>query len=276
VKFTRKGGRITARLAVAGNLVRVEVEDDGLGIAPEALAHIFESTRNEATGLERAEGGAFVGLALVKGIVELHGGTVEARSAGLDKGATFACLFQSSPWNGSEGEGVGLRSRGNPQALHTIAAVTPSETNSLRGKRLLVVEDAVDTAQTLAEVFEALGAKVDIAGSVAAAQSAIDAHIYDLLVCDLGLPDGNGLPFLRSLKSSANLNARAPAIALTAHVDDDAARACREAGFEVHMGKPFEVVRLAAVATRLVEDASRLGGALRAGRGPTRDPRDTP
>jgi signal transduction histidine kinase/PAS domain-containing protein/ActR/RegA family two-component response regulator len=220
VKFTRAGGCVTlsTRNGPDGQAV-VEIRDTGIGIEPEALPRIFDAFEQASMG--RQFGGLGLGLAISKTIADLHGGTLTAHSAGRNKGATFTLTLAT------------VASQDQPE--HSRAAPRPAEARSLR---ILLVEDHRDTARVMGRAIQAMGHQIDMALSVNEAMECSSAHEYDLLISDIGLPDGNGLGLIQQIRRE-----RGPiiGIALSGYgMDSDVARS-REAGFLAHLTKPVNL-----------------------------------
>ena len=236
VKFTPEGGTITIRTRNEDgqgveHLV-VEVSDTGIGIEPEVLPRIFDPFQQGETTITRKFGGLGLGLAICKGIVDAHGGTIGVESGGKGRGTTFRVVLKALPEQavGGDGEPVG----GFPEADRRH----PSPL------RVLVVEDEPATLRLMARLIRGLGHAVTTAGTIASAYEAFEAGEFDLIVSDIGLPDGTGLELMRRVVA---LRGRIPAIALTGYgMEDDIIRS-REAGFTAHMTKPIDFTKLEAM-----------------------------
>ena len=232
-KFTPVGGSITVstRDAPDGGLL-IHVIDTGIGIEPERLSHIFGAFEQGDRSVTRTFGGLGLGLSIGRGLMELHGGSLTATSAGRGQGATFTASF--------------------PPTI-TFAAASGSKAHDLplrHGERrceILLVEDHPDTAHAMARVLKGMGHRVRIAQSVAAAMAAA-AEPFDLLICDIGLPDGNGLDLLKQLRQSRPVKA----IALSGFGMEEDIRKSEEAGFLAHLTKPVELAQLEAAINRLI------------------------
>jgi signal transduction histidine kinase/CHASE1-domain containing sensor protein len=244
VKFTPAGGHVAVRLSVTGSLVRVEVEDDGVGIPPALLPDVFERFRQLDTSFKDAPGGAGIGLALVKAIVELHGGSVDVRSAGPSQGSTFSCLFPLSPLS-------------DDFIRHDDLLQNQASSHILEGVRILVVEDAPDTLSVLLAAFTGQGTVVESASHFDRAFELLNGLDFDLIVSDLGLPLSDGLEFMRVLRSSAERrNSNTPALALTADPGTEASLLCRNAGYQAHLVKPCDIRALIHTAADLVQKSA--------------------
>jgi signal transduction histidine kinase/CheY-like chemotaxis protein len=250
IKFTPEGGRIEVRLAPGADEARIEVTDSGKGIDPEFLPYVFDRFRQADSSSTRAHGGLGIGLALVRHLVELHGGSVEARSAGPGAGSTFAILL---PVSGPEAEDEGVA----PVPAATVSRASLTGLPSLRGLRVLVVDDEADARELLGVILRGKGAEVEAAGSVAEAMVSLEGAAPDVVVSDISMPDADGYELIRRLREREGGGARAPAIALTAYARDRDRQRALASGFQVHLAKPVEpddlVLAVANLAGRTAE-----------------------
>jgi two-component system CheB/CheR fusion protein len=220
-KFTPRGGRVSVRLGEdPAGFALLRIRDTGEGIDPEVLPRIFEPFSQADSTLARTRGGLGLGLAVVKGIIELHGGTVAASSAGRGAGTEMVVRL--------------------PRGM-AIAPRPPSHAAAARPARVLVVEDNVDAAETLREALELEGIEVVVAGDGAAGLREARRMRPDVVICDIGLPGGlDGYGVARTIRADPALR-DTPLIALTGYAGpEDRARA-REAGFDRHLGKPSAI-----------------------------------
>jgi PAS domain S-box-containing protein len=231
VKFTPQGGRIEVLLVAKEGLVCVDIADTGIGISGEFLPQVFERFRQADGDTTRAHGGLGLGLAIVRHIVEAHGGRVRAESAGVGRGARFEVTL---PARAELRESPGLSPpRSGPEA-------DPARPVSLDGLRLLVVDDDPAIRELLRVALEDRGAAVVLAASVAEAHEALGQSRPDLIVCDIAMPGTDGYSFMEKLREDGAGDGLVPAVALTAYASrDDAARAFR-AGFQAHLAKPVD------------------------------------
>ncbi|QSQ23179.1 response regulator [Pyxidicoccus parkwayensis] len=245
IKFTPKGGSVTARLRRADGGVVIEVEDNGQGIPPDFLPHVFERFRQFEGGLVRKHGGLGLGLAIVRHLTELHGGTVEAHSEGEGRGARFTVTLPML--SGRAGADPARAAPANARE-ETSFTVRPE----LQGLRALVVDDAQDTREFVAAALESCGAHVVTAAHAAEGMDRLVAVRPDVIISDLGMPGEDGYSFIRRLRMlPPEAGGHTPAIALTAFTHmDDRARALL-AGFQVHLPKPVEPAELARVLATL-------------------------
>jgi PAS domain S-box-containing protein len=224
VKYTPAGGHIRVLAREAGDrFVEIQVSDDGMGISPELQTKVFELFTQDRRTLDRSEGGLGLGLALVKQLVELHGGRVECESAGAGQGATFTvCL----PRRGRREEARG----GHRHAASTRIAPT----------RFLIVDDNRDAAETLASLLRMDGHRVTLAFDGMEALDAAAREVPEVVVLDIGLPRMNGLEVARRLRGTPELRG-AVIIGVSGYARSDDRLASRAAGFDAHLAKPAGV-----------------------------------
>ena len=250
VKFTPVGGQVTVRAARRLNEIDIAVVDSGHGIDSEFLPHVFERFRQADGSSTRAHGGLGLGLAIVRHLVELHGGQVEAASDGLGKGSTFRVTLPT--------DGPPLSSAiGIPNKASQTESRPPEREPPLSGKRVIVVDDDTDTLELLTTILRAAGANVDAACSVAECMTHLQSSIPDAIVSDIGMPHEDGYALIARLKGPDSVDAirRIPVIALTAYArPEDRARALG-AGFQDHVAKPVD-------APKLVEVVANAAGAV--------------
>jgi len=229
VKFTSSGGRVRVCLARGDGEAVVTVTDTGIGIEPEVLDHIFDRFRQADSTITRRHGGLGLGLAIARHLAELHGGAVSAESAGLGQGATFTLRLPLAP--------AGER----PEELAPLAPAGPSRA-ALAGVRVLLVEDHRDTAELLRAVLGRHGAGVRVAASLAEALAMLAELEFDVLVSDIGMPDGTGYDLVKRMRAQAHAVGRPPmpAVALTAFAGGEDRDRALAAGFQHHAAKPIE------------------------------------
>jgi signal transduction histidine kinase len=246
VKFTPEGGRVEVRLARSGSTAHVTITDTGSGISPEFLPFIFERFRQADTTSTRKQKGLGLGLAIARQIVQLHGGTIEASSAGEGRGSTFTVklplLVSSSP-------------------VVLLPAVRgeerPERTPALDGITVLVVDDEEDAREAMAVLLGQAGARVISVGGAAEAIDTLDRERPDVLLSDIAMPGEDGYALIRRVRlRSGETGGRIPAAALTAYATlEDRAKAIR-AGYDEHIPKPVDPTRLIGAVALLV-DADR-------------------
>lgn len=248
IKFTSEGGRVDVSVESVGSNIEVTVVDTGQGISPEFLPHVFERFRQADGAPSRRHGGLGLGLAIVRQLVELHGGTVHAASGGVGRGATFIVRLPIS--NVGAERASGLRDR---RTAGSVGSPTP-RSQRLDALRILVVDDNPDGRALTALVLTQAGATVQAAASVAEALGLLEVQRPDVLVSDIGLPDKDGYSLIRQIRNSeAEHGGFLPAITLTGYARaDDRARAF-EAGFQAHLPKPVEPAELISVIADVAE-----------------------
>ncbi|MEC5406106.1 CheR family methyltransferase [Paraburkholderia sp. MPAMCS5] len=223
LKFTDAGGRIHLRLAHEGRMLRLDVTDDGQGIDPSVLPHVFEMFRQGPR--TRVSGGLGIGLALVRQLVEMHGGRISAESDGPGAGTVMT---------------VWLPSVSDERAPLPDIAV---ENRSIAGLRILLVEDDQETAASLASLLELEGALVRAATSGPEALRILEEAPIDALVSDIGLPDMDGYELMRQIRANPQWTGLR-GVALTGHDRGEDIQAAHEVGYDVHLAKPLEFTRL--------------------------------
>jgi PAS domain S-box-containing protein len=219
-KFCPPGGQtfVSLEMDASGSKALLRIRDTGRGIASELLPHLFEPFVQARSSLDRSKGGLGLGLAVARGLVELHGGTVCADSGGVDQGSTFTIALP----------------------LDTTAATnagTPQPCAAMHARRVLVVEDNLDAAETLRDLLELEGHRVEVAYDGRAALAKARSFRPDVVVCDIGLPEMNGFDVARALRHEPGPS-QPTLVALTGYArPEDVARG-REAGFDAHLAKP--------------------------------------
>jgi PAS domain S-box-containing protein len=248
IKFTPKGGRVQVRLERVNSHLEIVVSDTGVGIKAEFLPHVFDRFRQADQATTRQHGGLGLGLAIVRHLVELHGGTIQAESAGEEHGATFTVRLPIVPVYQKEN----FAERVHPAASDTLPSFECPE--KLDGLKILVVDDESDTRELLRVGLEHCGAEVLVAGSAKEALEAIETSRPEILISDIGMPDEDGYELIKKVRAlPAGRGGKTPAIALTAYArTEDRLRALRS-GYQMHMPKPVELAELVAVITSLVQ-----------------------
>ncbi|MBD2210119.1 response regulator [Nostoc linckia FACHB-104] len=246
IKFTPSGGEIEVKLQQIDSQVEIQVSDTGKGISPDFLPHVFEYFRQADSTITRRSGGLGLGLAIVRQLVELHGGRVWAESLGEDKGATFTVSLPALQ------KTLRLSARDSDLSQDSYSLSVPYA--PLEGIRVLVVDDDVDTREFLAFLLEQHGAIVTSAASANEALIAIAQSKPDLLLSDLGMPEVDGYALIRKIRSmSAQQGKEIPAIALTAYAAETTQQQVFAAGFQLHIAKPADPSKLIAAIAALVK-----------------------
>jgi PAS domain S-box-containing protein len=248
VKFTPNGGRVQVRLGRANSRVEVAVSDTGAGIAPEFLPHVFDRFRQADMGTTRRHGGLGLGLAIVRHLVELHGGTVGAESAGEGLGTTFTVRLPVMKPSDAAGAAAGVVAAPS----HFGAGDAPAALPSLEGVKVLAVDDEPHGRALITEVLRRCGAEVVAVSSAREALEVLQAWRPHVLLSDIGMPGMDGYMLIRRVRElSEEQGGRTPAAALTAYAGaEDRARSL-SSGFQLHVAKPVEPAELAAVVASL-------------------------
>jgi PAS domain S-box-containing protein len=241
VKFTSNGGQVTVELRQLDQLAQIRVIDTGIGIQPKFLPYVFEYFRQEDGSTTRRFGGLGLGLAIVRQIVELHGGTVQAESLGENQGATFTIQLPV------------LR-----RAIPTVPGLAQAQTENtempLSNLQILVVDDDDDTREFQAFVLQQSGAKVTAVASGLEALQVLDQFIPDLLVSDIGMAEMDGYMLIQQIRSRpATQGGTISAIALTAYAREFDQQKALQAGFQDHLTKPVELEGLVKAIVRLLQ-----------------------
>jgi PAS domain S-box-containing protein len=251
IKFTSKGGRVQVTLERVNSHLEVCVIDNGEGIKPEFLPHLFERFRQADASTTRRHGGLGLGLSIVKNLVELHGGNVRAKSAGEGHGSTF-CIELPLMVVQPPAEAPREHPRGSSFQSAAADAGWPPDHPSLAGITVLTVDDEPDAAQLVKRLLESCGARVITASSAAEALDLVVRQRPDMILSDIGMPGEDGYEFIRKVRVlPADQGGRTPAAALTAFARaEDRTRALR-AGYQTHVAKPVETTELTAVVASL-------------------------
>jgi signal transduction histidine kinase/ActR/RegA family two-component response regulator len=246
IKFTPKEGQIEVELRYVESDLELKVRDTGIGIAPEFLPHVFDTFRQSDSRSTRSHGGLGVGLSIVKHLVELHGGSIEAHSAGSGKGAEFVVRLPVSPLISTT---LGVAKV--PAAMPQRKALERPQI--LAGLSVLIVDDEADARDMLRIVVESCDAHVHLAGGVPQALATLASEQVDVIVSDIGMPEQDGYDLIRAVRSLPDpTKASLPAIALTAFASGEDRSQALLAGFNVHMTKPVELAELLVALADLV------------------------
>ena len=241
IKFTPKHGRVTLRARADADATRIEVEDTGQGITGDFLPHIFETFRQEDAGTTRRHEGLGLGLAIVQRLVELHGGSVSADSAGTDRGATFTVTLPSA---------IGPDAELAPAAAEVLLDAAAKA--RLQGLRVLVVDDDADARGLMRSLLDEAGARPVVAESAYDAQALLEVSDPQLLISDISMPGMDGYALLAGLRRDGWTAERLPAIALTAFAMADDRTRVLASGFQAHVPKPIDVGHLLRTIVSLV------------------------
>jgi len=249
VKFTPAGGRVYVSLKRADASVELKVKDSGMGISSDFLPHIFDRFRQADGTTTRSHGGLGLGLAIVRHLVELHHGSVEATSDGDGQGSEFTVTLPPSAVR------FNSNMAGDDGAL--LSQATGSDSNSpdasaaLYGLRILVVDDEPDAREVVAAVLRHSGAEVKLSGSAAEALDEINSWQPDLLVSDIGMPGEDGYSLIKKIRALDTAQRDITALALTAYASLEDRTRVHAAGFQMHVAKPVEPLQLVEAIARL-------------------------
>ena len=254
IKFTPHGGRIDVRLERVGAHAEIRVSDSGIGIDAQFLPYVFDRFRQADSSMTRAHSGLGLGLSIVRHLIELHGGSVAVESAGQGEGAAFTVRLPLA-------EGIVAPVRAVRDSLqldsHAAAEVVTGEAN-LYGLRVLVVDDDPDTREILCVVLGQRGAEVHAAASSADALIAFREWKPNVLISDLGMPGEDGFALIERVRQLAPEDGgNIPAAALTAYAREEDSRRAHSAGYQVHISKPVDPAKLAAVVAGLARHARK-------------------
>lgn len=233
VKFTPAGGRIRVGLSSSDSQINIVVSDTGQGISAAFLPRVFDSLSQERGSSTRDHGGLGLGLSIVKQLVQMHGGTVRAESAGAGKGTTFTVSLPAREFTPSVEAPARLRIR-DENALPGADAP-----RSIAGMRVLVVDDELEMRKLLTTVLRAAGASVVTASSAADAFGHLTAQSFDVLVSDIAMPDEDGHSLTRRIRARNDANSTIPAVAVTAYGGPLQHQLALSAGFNDYIKKPF-------------------------------------
>jgi signal transduction histidine kinase len=246
IRYTPQGGQVTVSARREGSTTVVRVKDAGAGIPREHLPHIFEPFRQVDSSTTRAHGGLGLGLALVRHLVEAHGGTVEAASDGPGRGATFTV---SLPVLAVHVAGTGVEVEGEAESETEVVSRSSPLQVELAEVPVLVVEDDPDSLEMVRVVLEAAGARVTTATKAREALDALEVQRFDVIISDIGMPDLDGYALMRRIRSSGQT---LPAIALTAYARKEDVEQSKGAGYQAHLAKPVDSRELVEAVKTLV------------------------
>ena len=254
IKFTPKHGRIQVLLQRINSHVEVSVIDTGEGISPDFLPYIFNRFQQADASTTRRHGGLGLGLAIVKNLVELHGGTVRAKSGGAGKGATFIVSLPLTVFHPPPDQGEREHPKSKPLELPVPSTI------SLEGIRVLAVDDDPDARNLLKVLLESAGATAYLASSAEKGLEQLLSRPVDVLICDVGMPETDGYSLMRQIRSLVDPEkSKVAGVALTAYARLEDRLAAMQAGFQNHLPKPVEPSELLAVVRSLASPRSKQG-----------------
>ncbi len=245
VKFTPKAGKIEILLERVNSHVELTVTDTGQGIEPDFLPHVFDRFRQADSSTSRKHGGLGLGLAIVKQLIELHGGTVRAKSAGHGQGATFTVTLP-----------IVVIKDEDPKREHpsspSFAQTFDYNAISLKGLKILVVDDEEDARELIKRFLTARQANVQTAKSAIDGLDKLKKEKPDILISDIGMPNKDGYQFIRDVRSlPSDQGGKTPAVALTAFARSEDRTRAMMAGYQIHISKPVEPHELIATVASL-------------------------
>jgi CheY-like chemotaxis protein len=248
IKFTPPQGRVELCLERVAGRARISVRDTGPGVSPDLLPHIFDPFHQGESA--RRVGGLGLGLAIVRHIVDLHGGSVSAQSAGEGTGATFVVELPAM--------GDHFKTAHAARTLPGTAESSSRRLVSLIGVKVLVVDDEADARELLTAILHQAGAKAVAVSSAAEALNVVQRDPVDVLVSDIGLPEEDGCAFIRKVRElDPKEGGTIPAIAVTADARAETRVRALSAGFQLHIAKPIDPVELTRVIAQMVDDRAR-------------------
>ena len=251
IKFTPAQGRVVVELHRSDGEVAITVSDTGMGITPEFLPHVFDRFRQADSSTTRAQGGLGIGLAIARHLVELHGGSISAESAGPGHGSRFRVLLPAV----AIGLGLGERKESG-----TVVAAGDAGQGlaDLDGVRILLVEDEKDSRDLIAEILRGAGGDVKAVASAREAMAEIPVYRPEILISDIGMPDEDGYSLIRRIRDrSPEEGGLIPAIAVSAYAREEDRIRSLSAGYQMHLAKPFEPLDLTAAIERLARRSPR-------------------
>jgi PAS domain S-box-containing protein len=243
IKFTPRGGMVTMKIIHRGSLLRLTVSDTGEGIDRQFLPYVFEPFRQADSSITRAHGGIGLGLAIVRSLIEMHGGRIRASSDGKGKGATFTMelpVIEAAPML-----------VGKPMMERSMLPPASTSLPSLSGLTLLVIDDQEYTRDIVAAILRRTAAKVHTASSVREGLQCFHKYEPDVVVCDIAMPDEDGYVFLREIRQRPDASRTTPILALTAFGRPEDRLHALDSGFDAYLKKPVDPAELAESVQRL-------------------------
>lgn len=250
LKFTPSGGVVQVKFQRANSHVEIVVSDSGEGIKQDFLPHVFERFRQADGSTTRAHGGLGLGLAIVRHLVELHGGSVRAESEGEKKGATFTVKLPLLLPDDQKSVG-----EIQPKQSATLGVTRSEPSSDLKGVRILVVDDEEDARELVSTMLGRHGAVVQTAASSTEALELLETWNPRVLIADIGMQGEDGYELIRRVRALPGNSGAIPAVALTAYARIEDKMRALSAGFQVHLSKPIDSAQLAAAVSNLASDA---------------------
>jgi signal transduction histidine kinase/ActR/RegA family two-component response regulator len=240
LKFTPAGGHIRVSARTTRRTLEIRVADDGIGIAPEFLPHVFDRFRQGDGTSTRNHAGLGLGLSIAKQLVEAHNGTIQAESGGTGQGTAFIVTL---PINGHTRE-----------AAQNSSIEQPDDEPRLDGVRVLVVDDEEDARQLIGRALEDRGAQITLAANSRDAIQILEHDDIDVLLADIAMPGDDGYSLIQQIRSAGTSVSSIPAAAVTAHARDEERRRALAAGFQMHLAKPIEPAEIVRTVNHLAHD----------------------
>ncbi len=238
VKFTPTGGRVGVSIDRDDDRIEIAIKDNGIGIAPAFLPHVFERFRQEESGTNREQGGLGIGLSISRELVEMHGGRIYVESAGVGQGSTFRILLPTTMAQAAPAVTGRASDAGSTETRQQLVA-------NLQGLRVLAVDDDADALALVREILENAGAEMMLASSGAEALEILSRAQPDVIVSDIAMPRMDGFQLISEIRTHANAAIRAiPAAALTAYARSEDNVRARRSGFQRHLAKPIDPAEL--------------------------------
>jgi PAS domain S-box-containing protein/excisionase family DNA binding protein len=251
IKFTRAKGSVEVSLRQEDGEARIVIKDTGIGISPDFLPHVFDRFRQADSTSTRAYGGLGLGLALVRHLVEQHGGAVSATSPGDGQGSTFTITLPIAT-------GAVMGQRVPAMRFAEYQSSEDCDEHALAGLRVLIVDNEEDARELIQTVLVQCGARVTTTGSVTEAMAAIERVKPDVMVCDIGMPGEDGYALIGRVRAlPQERGGSIPAVALTAYAREEDRRLALDAGFQVHVSKPIKPSELVAVVASVAGQTRR-------------------
>jgi PAS domain S-box-containing protein len=266
IKFTPKGGTVSVRLARVGPQAEITVSDTGKGISREFLPFVFDRFRQADSTSTRQHSGLGLGLAIVRHLVEIHGGTVRAASPGEKQGATFTVRLPIISVRSAEAipAQAGAQAPSNDPAPALTSGIDINDTQKLHGLRVLVIDDEADALEMLRVMFTQLGADVKVSSSAQEGLGILKQWAPEVLVSDIGMPNEDGYSLIRQVRElEPERGGKVPAIALTGYSRPEDGSRLLSAGYQAHLSKPVEMAELVnTIASLARRDAQEPCGSL--------------
>jgi PAS domain S-box-containing protein len=245
IKFSKRGGKVDVIVTATSAEWTLEVSDEGAGIAPEFLPHVFDRFRQQDSSTTRRYGGLGLGLSVAKSLTEMHGGRISAESPGVGLGAKFTVTMP-----------IGITDIASTQ--QPLGETHSPGRDSLNGVKILLVEDSPDNRTLISRFLIKAGATVEVAESARFARETLKQFQPHVIVSDVGMPEENGMEFIRRLKSEGTAEQKGvPTIALTAYVRPEEQEEFVRAGFDIHVSKPVSSSQLIEAIQRLIAARSK-------------------